>query len=615
MSARSAPRTDAAFGRRLRFGPWVAACAALLAACGGPRGDAQRDRDACGDPAATIPAIRSPGAGGPLPGQAVAVEAQLVATLPGLDAWVLETPLAQRDTDAATSEGLLLMLQGVAPPIRVGNRVRATGTLVEWREPESGRDGGTRLLLAREPVDCGPLGLPPPLRLDAAPPDWRRIEGMRVHLPGPLTLAANYGLAASGRATVAIGPRPMTPTELHPPGADARAQWQRQELALVEFDPARPAQARDRLWWLGAPPGALEPWRVGTTLAAVDGVVVEATRPRIALLRAPGAVIQAPRPPPPPRQPGTLRVAAANVFNFYNGDGSGGGFPTERGAADAAAMQRQRDKVVAMLAGLDADIVALMEVENDGAGDGSALATLVQALNERPGSAGAWRAVDTGAAAYGGDSIRVALIHRADRATPLGQPQWPPARAFAALNRRPLAQAFAPADGGAPLVVVANHFKSKSGCPAETGPDADARDGQGCWNHARLLAAQALAQWIGERRAAEPRLWDAVLVTGDLNSHAQEDPLRALRAAGFVDLIGAQRGAAPYSYVFDARSGRLDHALATPGLAARARGAGEWHINADEAAAFAYDGDPALYLADAYRASDHDPLWVDFALQ
>jgi hypothetical protein len=326
-------------------------------------------------------------------------------------------------------------------------------------------------------------------------------------------------------------------------------------------------------------------------------------------------VIQAARPAPPARVQDTLRVATANVLNYFNGDGRGGGFPSERGAADVAAMLRQRDKLVAMLGGLDADVLALMEVENDGHGEDSALATLLAALNGLPGHDGAWRAVDTGPPPFGGDAIRVALAYRVDRVAPQGAPAWPDAEDFVVGNRRPLAQAFAPLGGGEPLVVVANHFKSKSSCPQDSGPDADAGDGQGCWNATRAAAARALADWIAERRTALPGLWDAVLVTGDLNSHTREDPVRALLAAGFVDLLGEALGDAAYSYVYDARTGRLDHALATPALARRVRGAGEWHINADESAAFAYDGDPALYAPDAFRASDHDPLWVDIAIR
>ncbi len=614
MDARPAPVrrglpacNDAASGRRRRLGLSLVAAIAGLAACGRVPAPTEGALGACGDPTTAIARIQGEGESSPLQGQVVQVEAILAARLPGLDAVTLEAPPSAPPSARA---GLLVMLDGAALAFEPGRRLRLAGTVTEWREQDSG-PGGTRLRLRGAVRDCGPGTLPPPLRVEQAPPDWEALEGLRVHLPGPLLLAANYALAATGRATVALGPRPYAPTERGLPGPAAAREHAAQARTLLELDPARADPAADPHWWLGGAPGPQEPWRTGTTLADVEGVVVDGTRARLALTRAPGAVIQAPRPPPPPRTTGTLRVAAANVLNFFNGDGAGAGFPTARGAADAAAMQRQRDKVLAMLAGLDADVLALMEVENDGAGAGSALASLVEGLDAASGADGAWRAVDTGAARHGGDDIRVALVYRSDRVRAQGDPHWPAAAEFATLNRLPLAQAFVAADGGAPLVVVANHFKSKSGCPAEPGPDANAGDGQGCWNHTRAAAARALAAWIEARRVAEPAAWDAVLVVGDLNSHTQEDPVRALRDAGYIDLVERAVGPEAYSYVFEARLGRLDHALATPALAARVRAAGEWHLNADEAAGFAYDGDPALYRPDPWRASDHDPLWVD----
>jgi hypothetical protein len=603
---------DAAFGRRRRFG-LACACGLLFAACG--------ERaivdlvDACGGPATPIHAIQGQASASGRVGQRVVVEGVMAASLPGLEGFTLESPPAQHDADAATSEGLFVALAGVGFSGATGQRLRVAGTIEEWRESPSDRGSRTQLRLEGEPLDCGSVELAAALRVEAAPQDWEALEGMRVHLPGPLTLAANYALGPIGRASVALGERPAMPTEYTAPGEAARTEWLAQWRALVELDPARAPGAPDRHWWLGTRIDAQEPWRTGTTLADLDGVVDEGARARVALTRGPRAVIQAPRPAAPARVPDTVRVAAANVLNFFNGDGHGGGFPTARGAADEAAMRRQRDKVVAMLAGLDADVLALMEVENDGAGPDSALATLLAALNAWPRGAGTWRAIDTGPEIHGGDQIRVALAYRTDRAMPVGAPDWPEAAAFATLNRLPLAQAFVPAGGGAAFVVIANHFKSKSGCPADGGANADARDGQGCWNATRAEASRSLADWIAQRRAAEPERWDSVLVTGDLNSHTHEDPVRILVAAGMVDLLDPALGDAAYSYVFDARTGRLDHALASPALAARVRGAGEWHINADESGLFAYDGDPARYASDAFRASDHDPLWVDIAIR
>ena len=55
----------------------------------------------------------------------------------------------------------------------------------------------------------------------------------------------------------------------------------------------------------------------------------------------------------------------------------------------------------------------------------------------------------------------------------------------------------------------------------------------------------------------------------------------------------------------------VSHLYLSPSLRARLQQAHVWHINADEAPLFDYAlGDSPLlqYAADAYRASDHDPL-------
>jgi uncharacterized protein len=103
-------------------------------------------------------------------------------------------------------------------------------------------------------------------------------------------------------------------------------------------------------------------------------------------------------------------------------------------------------------------------------------------------------------------------------------------------------------------------------------------------------------------------------VVGDFNAYAMEDPMRALRGAGWQDAFAlrAPKGERPYSFVFDGLSGRLDHALLNAAMAARLRGAVEWHSNSDESDALSYqeqrDGDP-------YRASDHDPLMLGLDLR
>ncbi|MDB5895216.1 MAG: extracellular nuclease-like protein, partial [Rhodoferax sp.] len=108
-----------------------------------------------------------------------------------------------------------------------------------------------------------------------------------------------------------------------------------------------------------------------------------------------------------------------------------------------------------------------------------------------------------------------------------------------------------------------------------------------------------------------------VLLLGDFNAYAQEDPIALLTDHGFVYQVGRFDGFG-YSYVFNGAAGRLDHAFASASLSGKVSRAVEWHINADEPALLDYrlaSKQPAcaacapdLYSATPYRASDHDPV-------
>src|SRR5690606_30537154 len=132
--------------------------------------------------------------------------------------------------------------------------------------------------------------------------------------------------------------------------------------------------------------------RVGSIVQGVEGILERRHGSWRIQVEQP-LQLQAAERPQPPRVPGTLKVAAFNLENLFNGDGRGGGFPTKRGARTHAAMQAQLAKLVATVHGLDPDIAALMELENDGYGPESSLAQLVDALNA---DGAQWRFVDAG---------------------------------------------------------------------------------------------------------------------------------------------------------------------------------------------------------------------------
>ena len=204
------------------------------------------------------------------------------------------------------------------------------------------------------------------------------------------------------------------------------------------------------------------------------------------------------------------------------------------------------------------------------------------------------------------------MIYRSSRVRPVGAAALLRGGPFEGRSRVPMAQAFRAGKGPA-FVVTAVHLKSK-GCgrdeDAARGADADQRDGQGCWNPVRVDSVQRIQRWLAtDPTRSGPDAPAAIL--GDFNAYAMEDPIRLLRDAGWQDAFGTRGSERPYSFVFDGQAGRLDHALLNPAMAARLRGAVEWHANADETDALSYqdqrDGDP-------YRASDHDPLLLGLDL-
>ena len=437
--------------------------------------------------------------------------------------------------------------------------------------------------------------------LTAAPADWRALDGQRVRIAAPLTLAGTDGLERFGQLTVAFDGRLWQPTEVATPGTagyeQVMADNQRRRLVLEDGSDARdPASVA----YLPGNPVL----RTGMQLRDVQGIVrMDAQgHPR---LQVEGALkLPELKRPAVPTVSGSLHVAAFNLENFFNGDGQGGGFPTLRGARTLEEHKAQVAKLVTTVNALGADVAALMELENDGYGPQSAIAELVDALNRDRGAQGDWRFVDAGNGP-GDNPIRVGIIYRSARLQPLGKPATLTGGPFVEHSRVPLAQAFQ-GKQGASFVVVANHFKSK-GCRDAAGADADHNDNQGCWNATRVTSAQQLHAWL-QTDPTGTGAKDAVLL-GDFNAYAMEDPIRTLHDLGWQDAFKVAKVEHPYSYVYNGYTGRLDHALLSPTMAKRLRGAAEWHSNADEQDASGYQG---RNVQGPWRSSDHDPLLLGF---
>ena len=433
-----------------------------------------------------------------------------------------------------------------------------------------------------------------------------------------MTETFNFG--RFGELVLSSDDRLWIPTHLVEPGEPAQALQAENDRNRIVLDDGRNDQNIDPTLFPEGGLSASNTLRVGDTMT--DGAFV--LEQRFGLYRVqptsdlPEFVATNPRPAEAPDVGGDLQVASFNVLNYFDTLDLGPDIcgPLEdqecRGADSAAELERQRDKIVAAMAGLDADILGLIEIENDA---GEAVEDLVEALNDA--GSGPYDYIDTGT--IGSDAIKLALIYQPASVSPVGDyaildstvdPRFDDER-----SRPALAQTFEGVDGGR-FTVVVNHLKSKgSACPE----DPDEGDGQGNCSDVRTLAAEALLDWL----AADPTgSGDRdVLVIGDLNSYAKEDPIDVFVDAGYTDLLEAFHGDSAYSYVFQGQTGYLDHALASPTLAAQVTGADSWHINADEPPVLDYNTEfkspghvETLYAPTPFRSSDHDPVLVGLDL-
>lgn len=562
------------------------------------------------DPAARgdvlpIGRVQGPTDRSPLEGQRVTVEGVVVGDF-GKGFGGVSIQSREDDGDPLTSEGLFLAMGGQpAVVLAAGDQVRATGTV-----KEIGPAGAslTALVEVEATVLARGVAVAPTVVTAAPVPEgWEAREGMLLRIEAPLTVTGNDGLMRFGELVTSFDGRRFAPTERAAPGLEADALAQANFHVMLRLDDGLSAQEPGEPWFLPEPLSDDRPLRTGSVIRGATGVLDQRFGSHRLQLVAPlGQITQAPRPAAP-TVAGDRRIVGLNVLNLFNGDGRGGGFPTERGAARAADHARQQAKLVATVQALDPDLLALMELENDGFGPDSAVAQFVAALNAA-GPHADWRVVDAGEGP-GEGSIRVGLVYRATRFQTVGAPATLLEAPFNQGSRAPVAQAFR-AGNGPVFVVVANHFKSKGGCRPDAAPgDADQGDGQACFNATRVASAEALHAWLatdptGTRPAGQ-------LVIGDLNAHAQEDPLRALYARGWRDAFEVAGVDEPYSYVWAGLSARLDHALVDAGLAARLRGAAEWHNSADESERFGYARDDD---SDPWRASDHDPVLLGLDL-
>ncbi|MEM9564058.1 MAG: ExeM/NucH family extracellular endonuclease [Actinomycetota bacterium] len=583
-----------------------------------------------------------------------------------LDGFFVQEEDADADADPSTSEGIFVFAPGGAA-VSVGDLVEVTGTVDEFFDlTEITNVTDITVVSSGNPLPT-PATPTVPTSLGDAPVDWEAIEGMSVSFTQPLFVSGLFPLGSFGEIDLsAIGPWDH-PNQVQAVGSQAAADVRALNLAsrvvLDDGEDENESFPSGLSTWnpnptpyLDGPEGTV---RAGDVVNDLFGVVhfafgdYEVQPVNLADATDPDGgvtITRTPRPTAVPDVGGDLTVASFNVLNYFTTIDNGQaicGPPSNlqrcRGADTQAEFDLQSTKIADAIADLDADIVGLIELENSGTD--AAIADLVAKVNAvlaGQGSARTYDYVPTGF--VGTDAIAVGYIY--DPATvgldgPFAVLDSSVSPAFIDTKNRPaLAQTFTDLAGGANLTVAVNHLKSKGsacddvanpGDPAfgvapyalgddlDVGPIGDPLFTGNC-NLTRTAAAKVLGQWLAQDPTGASS--DNLLVLGDLNAYANEDPITELEGQGYADLVEAANGGdtswaiGGHSFVFNGEFGSLDYAMANDALAPQVTGADVWHINADEPFAIDYQNfnPPGQATPDEWKSSDHDPVLVGLSL-
>ncbi|MFT5162480.1 MAG: putative extracellular nuclease [Alteromonadaceae bacterium] len=559
----------------------------------------------CSQPVTLISQIQGYSHSSPMVGQAVTVQALVSAFTPGMGGYYLLEEMADIDKSADSSEGVFVFDKTHQPA--PGDKVTLSATVAEHK-------GLTQLTNVTALSVCS-QGHALKAHIVKLPFSHKNqleaYEGMLVEFPQKLTLSDNYNFTRFGQMMFSNG-RLFQPSNVAMPGAAANKIEAANQLNQLIVDDLSTQKN---------PPLTFDVnhlYRTGNTVKGIKGVVhyafghylLEPTTPL-------NMVAENKRQSKPPiSELGQLRVASFNVLNYFNGQGSEKTFPTPRGAHTKAEFVRQNAKIIAAMKVINADIFGLMEIENDGYGPHSAIAELTQNLTKASGANYAF--VKPQSDKLGTDVIAVGMIYNADKIALVGDAATLSVPPFNGKSRQPLAQTFKHRDSGDDFTLVVNHFKSKR-CPKDKNSlNADQGDSQGCWNLSRTMAAKKLLKWLDSAPTGSND--KDVLIIGDLNANAKEQPVTTLIAGGYHNMIEKFQGKDAYSFVYRGLAGYLDHALASTTLATKVVDASDWHINADEMRSTDYNLENKslqqqneLFRPDPFRSSDHDPMIIEIS--
>ena len=571
------------FHRNLRTPLYAAFFCAALNTCTTTKSAPEAIPLACPDRTVAVAAVQGDGRESPMPGQRVTVQG-IVTLIPDGQGLYIEEPGS--DTDPRTSNAIFIQAAHLPAGIEPGTLISVRGNVAETggdRDPLTALTdpGGLVLCSTGHALPLTNVSLP----LDEAARE--ALEGMRIRIEDTLVVTDVYQFE-QGKFTLSNSGLQFVPTEVMAPGPATADLVARNRAAAL------PVRLPDST-------GLSSFMMSGMSTGQVTGVFAHDERGKRLTLQPIPVFAQAGIAAPPVPHPGSLRVVGMNLHNYFNGDGKGQGFPTPRGAETIDEFQRQRARIGAAIEALDPHVLAVMELENDGFGPYSAAQDFIQLASDA--TINPWKVTRPVDDNTGTDKITVGLFYRSDRLQAVGPAQTLVGPEFER-SRQPQAQLFRQIPGGDSLLIVINHLKSKGSCP-DSGEDADQGDGQGCWNPMRRVAAEKMSAWAKQLAASMGT--GNILVLGDMNAYRNEDPIGAIRNAGFTELM--ERNPLPtYSFVYSGQHGTLDYAFASDALLGQVQRADIWHANT----AFPTH----LELPQPWLGfSDHDPVIVVLSLR
>ena len=604
----------------------------------------------CGADATLISAIQGSESSSAEVGNNVIIEAIVTGTRAG--GFFVQEEASDYDADDATSEGLFV--EG-SVDVETGNLVRLYGEVEE-------NYGMTTLAMDSDvaALDCGTADAVAAVELSMPYElDLETVEGMVVSVTDA-TVTSTNNLWRYGEIVVSDTIK-RQPSDVAAPLSEAyTAAEEASETSLLTIEDNSSSQYPDALNYFPTFSYA-NAIRIGDSVSAAGPLNYSFGTYRI----NPSDVIEvtSSREANPVVTEGNLSIATFNVLNYFNGEVDANGdvnfdYDENRGADDEVAFELQQGRIVEAIVNLNADVVGLMEIENDGFGEDSAIQSLVNAINAELGETEQYSFIATSdGSEIGTDTITVGLLYKATVVTPendamvVAMPEQQIDEDSLARMRPSLLQSFVHTESSKSFLVAVNHFKSKGGQCSEDAVEvpSEITTVQGSCNALRVSAAITLGNALSDESLPERKV-----ILGDLNAYSAEDPVAVLtdytpESRGYTITTAVNTGmdegvsvevessfgyrnlaeefdVEGFSYWFygTEQVGSLDHVLASEAMLADAIDGTHWNINSVEAYQLQYD-QALRYYADEdgyaftdvgpFRSSDHDPFIATFDLQ